>query len=260
MPSPKPEDVKLPDGYFIEALVASDYEETLELLGNIFSTNNPAAVALGIPAEVCVKCSRIDLPPEKICNGLSLVIKSKSGNNEIVAFALMKPFDILQPPPSQEMLESHFSTPILVRLVEKIYESSIKPGKLGLGSVMKGKSLHLAMGGTATELGGQGLAKCIRIAAVKHAKKKGFNSLLVEAGHPATGHIWNKYVHARKLVEIDMNNHVDSVIGGKPWEGKNVGNMILYEYRIEDKFCDSKLAFYYYLLKLLHSDASRGKN
>ena len=72
MPSPKPEDVKLPDGYFIEALVASDYEETLELLGNIFSTNNPAAVALGIPAEVCVKCSRIDLPPEKICNGLSL--------------------------------------------------------------------------------------------------------------------------------------------------------------------------------------------
>ena len=87
MPSPKPENVKLPDEYFIEPLIPSDYEETLELLGRIFSTNNPAAVALGIPAEAMIKCQRIDSPPETICNGLSLVIKSKT-TSKIVAFAL----------------------------------------------------------------------------------------------------------------------------------------------------------------------------
>ena len=146
----------------------------------------------------------------------------------VTARPLMKPFDISQPQPPQEMMDSHFSTPIIIRLVEKLYESSIKIGKVGLGSVMRGKALRLVMGGTATELGGQGLAKCIRIAAVKHAEKKGFNSLLVEAGHPATAHIWSKYVHARKLVEIDLEKHVDSVSREKPWEGTNVGNMTLY--------------------------------
>jgi len=179
--------------FTIEPMRPEEYEECLEIACAAFMSNNPLFISLEVTLEAFRAFARADIPREAaVDTGLSLVAKGPQGT--LKGFLFLRAMDITKLPP-KEIFEQHSGLVVIKEIAEHVYQRALCApcSGLRLGSMVRGKVLHAAMGGTLPSADGQGLGKALRLRAVEVARERGFNTLVVEPGHGATRHIWTKY-------------------------------------------------------------------
>lgn len=132
--------------------------------------------------------------------GLSLVVR-RLEDGAPVAFLFLSVVDPRTRVP-RRVQRLHPGIPVVIGAINTVYEKALGAG-LGVGSLVTGRTLHVDSGGTFPGHQGKGLGIALRLAAIEMARARGFNRLIVEAGHPATIHIWTKHCGFRALAAID---------------------------------------------------------
>lgn len=166
-------------------MLPEHFEQCIEMSADAFLTRNAAVMHLQVPAE---RWHESATEKHRTCrdSGLSLVaIDDATG--DIAAFLFINQFALFKDhKPTEPGLGQFYECG------EKMYEQAIDAGKLSLSSLVRGKTMHVVMGGTSKEYEGTGSGMCLRAYVEKHAALHGFDSSLVEPAHPATRHIWEK--------------------------------------------------------------------
>ncbi len=251
-----PPSIAAPEGYVIETMKREDYDTCVKLAAKCFSENNPGVVHLGITAEEWTALTVNDTQIENcVDTNLSLVCKRKA-DNKIGAFLFCKRQDISHTIPNyKDLFKKQKAFQYFAHALETLYEGAISPfGGIGVGSLINGTCLHAAMGGTDKTVGRKGLAKCLRRAALDVALKNGFTTVLVEAGHPGTTHIWTKYVKAKEVATLWFDKY-KAPDGTYPTKGVE-DRIALCEFRVHDTFSDSALMWPIQLARLILTGAS----
>mmetsp|Transcript_23370 Transcript_23370/g.72793 ORF Transcript_23370/g.72793 Transcript_23370/m.72793 type:complete len:259 (+) Transcript_23370:164-940(+) len=234
--------------FTIGEMRADEYDVCLDMAVSAFLTNNPMFVHTKMPQDVFRRFAQGDCSREAtVDSGLSLVARNADGSP--IAFLFNKVADFSKTDPGQfSQLHPCFSH--MLEGMEKLYaEAVLKPlSGLRLYSLTSGKTLHCALGGTLPAANGQGVAKALRLAAVELARKRGFNSLLVEPAHGATRHIWTKHCGARVQAELDFDTF-RTASGEFPFAGVE-GSISVCEVVVRKSCWDSAIFWPYYLKKL----------
>ena len=244
-----PPTIKIPDGFVLESMKIEDYDDCIELAATCFCNNNPLCVALGM-SETDFRRTALKTIRKKatIESELSLLIRQKE-SRKIVAFMFNEKMDLGIKYPMKELNKISPHTETFIELVEKCYEIAFeKSSKLAIGSLLSGKCLHAAMGGTDPKFEGLGLAKCLRRATLDVAVRKGFNTVIVEAGHGATAHVWEKYIGGVICSKIEAASFT-SKKGNQPWKDKEAGHLTILQTKVRKNWRDSKIMRSFYLAK-----------
>ena len=197
--------------FTIGAMMPEDYEQCVDIATSAFTTNNPICVHLGIPPDVYRKFVLADITQTAaVDTSLSLVARGPDGAP--VAFLFLVVADLFEEIP-KEVFEMHDGLQFLKDIIEATYEKALGPSSLGLGSLMRGKTLRCAMGGTIPAAGGKGAGKALRLRAVEVARERGFETLIVEPGHDATRHKWTKYCGGLIRAETQLDDFVPKKSG-----------------------------------------------
>jgi len=202
--------------FTIEVMRVDEWDRCVEMNSETFTTGNPLVKHLRISRDRWRRVMEGVASVEKtVDTGLSLVALDVNG--QPLASLIMQAID-LRVVADRSSWQEHFGVVVLMEIIKEMYQRSFSPSKLGLGSMVAGLTLHVVSGDTLPAVQSKGLPVALREAAVKHARERGFNRMLVEAIHPATVHMWTD-LGFRTLSSTDVGDFTLQVNGSKPCRG-----------------------------------------
>lgn len=238
--------------YTIGPMRSSEFLACCENAAEAFCTGNVLVQHLGITREAWFLLEK-SLMNGQVENGMSLV--ARDANDQPLAFVFLKPLVIEKFP--EEVMKAHPGMAVCKRCIEKLYErAAMKPGALGLGSLVSGKTAYVATVGTYPAAQGKGLAKTLCQKSFEVAKEKGFNRVIVEPGHAATIKIFSEHL---KFRTVETCVAADFVMddGSKPYADLDRKHVVkLMEYKLKDSYMDGVCCWPFALLRLLWQSRS----
>ncbi len=168
---------------------ASDAEEMARLLGEVFSRQDPPAVAVGLTPSEFEAFVRLFCPKAAV-EGLTIVAR-QAGTRELVG-ALLTEDSALTVPDGMDRLSPKFE-PIfdILGQLEAEYRSgqAVRPGEL----------LHLFLLGVAESVTGRGVAQRLVSMCLEHGARKGYRLAVTEATNKVSQHIFRKLGFAERV-------------------------------------------------------------
>ena len=172
------------DNFVIQygVFAASDTDDMVRLLGDVFSRRDPPAVAVGLTAAEFESFVKLFCAKAAV-EGLTIVARH-SETQELVG-ALLTEDSASAFPEGMESLSPKFE-PIFDILGE--LDSEYRAGR----EVLPGESLHLFLLGVAESAAGQGVAQQLVSTCLHNGALKGYRLAVTEATNKTSQHIFRK--------------------------------------------------------------------
>jgi hypothetical protein len=180
---------------------ASDSDEMVRLLGEVFAQADPPAVAAGLTPSEFEDFVRLFCPKAAV-DGLTIVARS-SETGEMIG-ALLTEDSASEPPPGLDRVSPKFN-PIL-DILGKL-DTAYRGGR----DVRSGESVHLFLLGVARKFAGQGVAHQLVFRCVENAVREGYRAAVTEATNRTSQHIFRK----QGFVERVRLSYEDHRFGGE---------------------------------------------
>lgn len=168
---------------------ASDAEAMARLLGEVFSRQDPPAVAVGLTPSEFEVFVRLFCPKAAV-EGLTIVARH-SGTRQLVG-ALLTEDSASSLPDGMDGLSPKF---------EPIFDilGQVDTEYRGDQAVHPGESLHLFLLGVAESVAGRGVAQQLVSTCLEHGARKGYRLAVTEATNKVSQHIFRKLGFAERV-------------------------------------------------------------
>jgi ribosomal protein S18 acetylase RimI-like enzyme len=161
---------------------ASDADEVVRLLGDVFATRDPPAVAVGLTSTEFETLVRLFCPRAA---SESLTIVARSAGTGEMAGALLTEDSASIPPAGVERLSPKFD-PIFDILGQ--LDGEYRAGR----TVREGESLHLFLLGVSSRFAGQGVAQTLVARCLANGSARSYRVAVTEATNRTSQHIFRK--------------------------------------------------------------------
>ncbi|MGH2360335.1 MAG: GNAT family N-acetyltransferase [bacterium] len=168
---------------------AQDADEMARLLGEVFSRQDPPAVAVGLTASEFEAFVRLFCPKAAV-EGLTIVARH-AGTRELVG-ALLTEDGASAVPDGMDRLSPKF---------EPIFDilGQLDTEYRGDRAVRPRESLHLFLLGVAESVAGRGVAQHLVSTCLEHGARKGYRLAITEATNKVSQHIFRKLGFAERV-------------------------------------------------------------
>jgi ribosomal protein S18 acetylase RimI-like enzyme len=175
---------------------ASDSDEMVRLLGELFAQRDPPAVAAGLTPSEFEAFVRL-FCPKAAAEGLTIVARS-SETAEMIG-ALLTEDSASEPPQGMDQLSAKFN-PIFDILGQ--LDAACRGGQC----VSAGESLHLFLLGVARRFAGQGVAHQLVAECLANGVRRGYRVAVTEATNGTSQHIFRKQGFVER-VRLSYRDH-----------------------------------------------------
>lgn len=159
-----------------------DADEVVRLLGDVFATRDPPAVAVGLTSTEFETLVRLFCPKAA---SESLTIVARSAGTGEMAGALLTEDSASIPPAGVERLSPKFD-PIFDILGQ--LDAEYRAGR----TVREGESLHLFLLGVSSRFAGQGVAQALVARCLANGSGRSYRVAVTEATNRTSQHIFRK--------------------------------------------------------------------
>lgn len=168
------------NGIRYELLESEDLAEMAQVIGEVFSLDDPLGVAIGMTEEE-LQAFVLVFGSKAVVEGLTIIARERSGRMVGAMFS----DDFATPPPDLANLPVSFAP--VGALLERLDEEYLRTQTIVVGS-----HAHLNMLAVLPALAGRGIAQNLVKICMENAAQRGYRFAVTEANGPISQHIFRK--------------------------------------------------------------------